>query len=248
MDVETPALVLAVLPHGEHGAVVRFLTPAHGLLAGYVRGGRSRRLRPVLGMGNNVALRLHARTESQLAAASVELVASRAGLALGALEAASLEWLAGLTASLLGEAMPHPALFAALDGLLDAMVLGAAPERAMASVARYELLLMAELGFGPDLSSCVVTGAVTDLAYVSPKSSHAVSRGAGLPYATRLLALPALLLGTDAAPSWDDVGAALRTTGYFVERDLLTGRLATLMPARARLTSLIARQRDAAVR
>ena len=120
--------------------------------------------------------------------------------------------------------------------------------RALAGVARYELLLMAELGFGPDLSNCVVTGATTDLAYVSPKSSHAVSRGAGLPYAARLLPLPALLLGADDTPSWDDVAAALHTTGHFLERDMLTGRLAALLAARTRLTSLIARQQDAAVR
>jgi DNA repair protein RecO (recombination protein O) len=242
MDIEAPALVIGVLPHGEHGAVVRFLTHDHGLVAGYVRGGRSRRLRPVLGLGNSVALQLHARLDSQLGSATVELGSSRAGLALDALGAASLEWLTGLTATLLTEGVPHPPLYSALDGLLEAMA------RAMAGVARYELLLMAELGFGPDLSNCVVTGATTDLAYVSPKSSHAVSRGAGLPYAARLLPLPALLLGADDTPSWDDVAAALHTTGHFLERDMLTGRLAALLAARTRLTSLIARQQDAAVR
>ncbi len=61
MEMTTPALVLAVLPHGEHGAVVRFLTPLHGLVAGYVRGGRSRRLRPVLAIGNAVVLHLQSR-------------------------------------------------------------------------------------------------------------------------------------------------------------------------------------------
>lgn len=242
MDVETPALIIGVLPHGEHGAVARFLTPAHGLLAGYIRGGRSRRLRPVLAIGNSVALHLHARVESQLAAATIELTTSRAALALGALGAASLEWLTGLTASLLSEAIPHPPLYAALDGLLDAMALGATPTRAMAGVARYELLLMTELGFGLDLSNCVVTGATTDLAYVSPKSSHAVSASAGAPYAARLLPLPPLLLGTDDTPSWQDIVAALTTTGHFLQRDLLTGRLANLLPARERLTRIIARQ------
>ena len=248
MEIETPALVIGVLPHGEHGAVARFLTPAQGLVAGYVRGGRSRRLRPVLAIGNRVALRLHARTETQLAAATVELATSRAALALEALGAASLEWLTSLTASLLSESIPHPPLYAALDGLLDAMALGATPARAMAGVARYELLLMAELGFGPDLSTCVVTGATADLAYVSPKSSHAVSASAGAPYAARLLPLPPLLLGTDTTPSWPDVSAALTTTGHFLQRDLLTGRLASLLPARERLTCLIARQHEAAVR
>ena len=168
MDIEAPALVIGVLPHGEHGAVVRFLTHDHGLVAGYVRGGRSRRLRPVLGLGNSVALQLHARLDSQLGSATVELGSSRAGLALDALGAASLEWLTGLTATLLTEGVPHPPLYSVLDGLLEAMTLGVEPARAMAGVARYELLLMAELGFGPDLSNCVVTGATTDLPMSRP--------------------------------------------------------------------------------
>uniref|UniRef100_UPI0015760DD4 recombination protein O N-terminal domain-containing protein n=1 Tax=Sphingomonas bacterium TaxID=1895847 RepID=UPI0015760DD4 len=54
MHIETEAIVCAVRAHGEHGAIVRALTAEHGLLAGYVRGGRSRRLRPVLVPGNVV--------------------------------------------------------------------------------------------------------------------------------------------------------------------------------------------------
>ena len=49
MHLLTPAIICAVRPHGEHGAIVRALTPTVGLQAGYVRGGRSRRLRPTLG-------------------------------------------------------------------------------------------------------------------------------------------------------------------------------------------------------
>ena len=48
MHLETAAIVVAVRAHGEHGAIVRALTPAEGIQAGYVRGGKSRRLRPVL--------------------------------------------------------------------------------------------------------------------------------------------------------------------------------------------------------
>ena len=81
MHLDTPAIVCAVLPHGEHGAVVRFLTPDDGLVAGYVRGGRSRALRPVLQPGNGVQVALRARIDSQLAAATVELTAARAALA-----------------------------------------------------------------------------------------------------------------------------------------------------------------------
>jgi DNA repair protein RecO (recombination protein O) len=59
--------------HGEHGAVVRALTPDNGLMAGYVRGGRSRTMRPVLIPGNRVQAEFRARTAEQLASLSVEL-------------------------------------------------------------------------------------------------------------------------------------------------------------------------------
>ena len=62
-------------------------------------------------------------------------------------------------------------------------------------MARFELLLLDELGFGLDLESCAATGSRDELVYVSPKSGRAVSREAGEPYRERLLPLPAFLAG-----------------------------------------------------
>jgi DNA repair protein RecO (recombination protein O) len=239
MHLDTPAIVCAILAHGEHGAVARFLTPGDGLVAGYVRGGRSRQLRPVLQPGNGVALSLRARVETQLASASVELTAARAALATSGAGAAALDWLTSLTATALAEAVPHPALFTALDALTDAIAAGAGPEPLIEGVVRYEHLLLAELGFGLDLGSCAATGATADLVYVSPKSSQAVSRAAGLPYAARLLPLPGFLLGAEVA------GAAalhdgLALTGYFLERDVLGARAKNLFAPRERLAKRLA--------
>ena len=234
MQIDTPAIVCAILPHGEHGAVVRFLTPAHGLVSGYVRGGRSRRLRPVLQPGNGVALSLRARVDTQLAAATVELTEARAALATSIAGLAALDWLTTLTATALADDVPHPALYTALEALLGGIVADAGALALGEGVVRFELLLLAELGFGLDLGSCAATGTADDLAYVSPKSSQAVSRGAGLPYAAKLLPLPGFLIGTapaDAAAVHD--GLAL--TGHFLERDVLAGRRLDLMGARERL-------------
>jgi DNA repair protein RecO (recombination protein O) len=234
MQLDTPAIVCALLPHGEHGAVVRFLTPANGLVAAYVRGGRSRRLRPVLQPGNGVALSLRARVDTQLAAATVELTDARAALATSIAGLAALDWLTTLTATALAEDVPHPPLYTALEALLAAIAADADALTLAEGVVRYELLLLAELGFGLDLGSCAATGATEDLAWVSPKSSQAVSRGAGLPYAAKLLPLPGFLVGpspADAAAVHD--GLAL--TGHFLERDVLAGRRLDLMGARERL-------------
>ncbi|WP_411342131.1 DNA repair protein RecO [Sphingopyxis sp. J-6] len=235
------AIVCAVRTHGEHGAIVRALTAEAGLVAGYVRGGRSRRVRPILVPGNLVALELRARTEEQLAGATAELLASRAPLLAEPLAAAAIDWLTSVTAAILPESQPYPALYAALSAVLDAIGVAASARQWAAALARYELLLLAELGFGLNLDECVVTGTADNLAFVSPKSGGAVSVGAAAGYEQRLLRLPPFLRGADAAPSLADVIDGLIITGLFLDRDLLEGRNRDLLAVRARLINRLNR-------
>ena len=121
MQLTTQAIIVAVRAHGEHGAIVRALTPANGVRAGYVRGGKSRRLRPVLVPGNLVQAEYRARTDAQLAFLSVEMIHSRAFLLSEPLAAAGIEWSTALTAAALPEGQPYPRLYQGLDGLLAAI-------------------------------------------------------------------------------------------------------------------------------
>jgi len=148
MRIETPAIIVAVRVHGEHGAIVRALTPADGLQAGYVRGGKSRRLRPVLMAGNVVQAEFRARTEDQLSFLSVELVHSRAFLLSEPLAAAGLEWAAALTAAALPEGQAYPRVYQGLEGLLAAIEAAPSARGWAAALIRYELLVLGELGFG----------------------------------------------------------------------------------------------------
>jgi DNA repair protein RecO (recombination protein O) len=240
MHIETQAIVCAVLAHGEHGVVARLLTPGDGLQPGYVRGGRSRRLRPVLLPGNLVQAEYRARSEEQLAALTVELVTSRAPLLAEPLAAAAIDWSTALVAATLPDGQPYPRIHAALDGLLAAIEAAPAARSWAAALVRFELLLLAELGFGLDLSACTATGGRDDLAWVSPKSGAAVSAAAGLPYADRLLRLPPFLLSGGEA-EWADIGDGLRLTGHFLARDLLIERRAAILPARERFVERLRR-------
>jgi DNA repair protein RecO (recombination protein O) len=234
MRLETQAIVCAVRAHGEHGAVVRALTPADGIQAGYVRGGRSRRLRPVLLPGNLVQAEYRARTDDQLAQLSVELAASRAPLLAEPLAAAAIDWTTALAASALPEGQAYPRLYAGLDGLLAAIEAAPSAWSWAAALVRYELLILSELGFGLDLSECAATGTTRDLAFVSPRSGRAVSAGAAGEYRDRLLPLPPFLLSGGAA-EWPDVFAGLRVTGHFLARDILVERQADILASRERL-------------
>lgn len=240
-SLTAPAIVCAVRAHGEHGAILRALTEEAGLVAGYVRGGRSTRLRPILIAGNLIALELRARTEEQLASATAELLASRAPLLAEPLAAGAIDWVTSVTATILPESQPYPALYSALSGLLDAIGVASSARQWAAALARYELLLLAELGFGLDLDECVVTGANSDLAFVSRKSGGAVSAAAAVGYEDRLLRLPPFLRGADAGPSLADVVDGLAITGHFIDRDLLDGRARDLLAVRARLIDRLGR-------
>jgi len=240
MRIETEAIVCAVQAHGEHGAVARLMTPADGLQPGYVRGGRSRRLRPVLQPGNIVQAEFRARSEEQLASLIVELVHSRAALHAEPLAAAAIDWITALTATVLPEGQPYPRIHSALDGVLTAIEAAPSASGWAAALVRYELLILAELGFGLDLSACVATGARDDLAWVSPKSGAAVSRSAGADYADRLLPLPAFLLSGGPA-DWAGIFDGIRLTRHFLVRDLLTERRAAILPARERLVERLRR-------
>lgn len=240
MHLRSSAIIVAIRPHGESGAIVRALTAEAGLLAGYVRGGRSRQHRPVLQPGNVILGDWRARTEDQLPALVAELVHSRAPLFREPLPAAAIDWATALTAAALPEGQPYPPLHLALDGLLDAIEAAPAARGWAVAMVRYELLLLALLGFGLDLEQCAATGETDDLTYVSPKSGMAVSTAAAIGYEARLFRLPAFLRQGGAA-EWDDIRDGLRLTGHFLERDLLHGKAAEVLAARARLVDRINR-------
>src|SRR5215212_3820469 len=163
MRFDTPAIVCALRPHGEHGAVVRLMTPEQGLQAAYVRGARGRRMRPVLIPGNVVQAQLRARTDTQLPQAEIELSHSRGPLLSEPLAAAAIAWVTSLTAVALPEGQPYPRLHAALDALLAAVEAAPSASGWGTALVRFELLLLAELGFGLDLESCAVSGSTEAL-------------------------------------------------------------------------------------
>lgn len=216
------------------------MTPEHGLQAAYVRGARGRRLRPVLVAGNLVEASLAARSEGQLAQATVELVHSRALLLGEPLPAAAMDWACALTATLLPEGQRYPRLFDALDGLLSAIEASAAASGWGAALVRYELLLLAELGFGLDLERCAVNGDDENLVAVSPRSGRAVSAAEAEPYLGRLLPLPRFVReGGQAA--WPDILDGLALSGHFLMRDLINDRAAPVAAARERLIERLRR-------
>src|SRR6185295_17075742 len=230
------AIVIGTRRHGETSLIVELMTRSHGRHLGLVRGGRSRRLRPVLQPGNGINASWRARLDEHLGTLSVEPMADRAARLMDSAGAVyGIQAMAALV-RLLPEREAHPRLYEHLSVTLDAFE---APVLAAALVARFEVRLLEDLGFGLDLDSCAVTGSNDDLAYVSPKTGRAVTRSAGEPYQQRLLPLPAFLLDHAAVddPSVSDVSAAFHLTGYFLARHVFDPRGVEMPQARTTFVS-----------
>ena len=232
-------IVLGIKRHGEANAILELMTCGHGRHLGLVRGGAGARLRPVLQPGNRVSSTWRARLDEHLGLYTVEGLDARAASFLPVSHALyGITHLASLC-RLLPERDPHPQILVALDGVLDELI---DPRRAGRSVARFELQLLAELGFGLDLASCAANGSEADLIYVSPKSGRAVSRLAGEPWKDKLLALPAFLGGAVTAdPSRQDVADGFALTGFFLVRHVLEPRGLGLSDARASFIAAVLR-------
>ncbi len=224
MEWTDEGIVLGVRRHGETSVIAELLTQHHGRHLGLVRGGAGSRLRPWLQPGNSVRAVWRARLDEHLGTFAFEGTTLRASTLLASSYAVyGVTHLASL-ARLLPERDPHADIYELLERTLDDFDEARA---AAVHLVRFELAMLAELGFGLDLDNCVATGMTSDLAYVSPKSGGAVSRTAGEPFRDKLLRLPPFLsLGEGHTTRWsdEDLQDGFRLTGWFLLRHVLEPR------------------------
>lgn len=239
MEWQDDGIILGTRRHGETSAIVELMTRAHGRHLGLVRGGRSRRMQPLLQAGNRVEVVWRARLEEHLGNFLVEPVAFSAARLMETPLALQGLQLAAAHLRLLPERDPHGGLYEMLGLILEHMD---EPLAAGELLLRLEVMMLDELGFGLDLKTCAATGRRDDLVYVSPKTGRAVSREAGAPWADRMLPLPAFLASTGIrATSAEELAEAFRMTGHFFARHVWEARGITPPEARAGFIAIVTR-------
>ncbi len=239
MNWTDDGIVLSARKHGEHALIVQLLTRTHGRHAGLVRGGAGSRSRGSYQPGNVVTAEWRARLAEHLGTYSCELVASPAATLLDdPVPLTALAAACAVAETSLPEREQAERLYihflrflASLDG-----------DQWMAAYVEWELALLADLGYGLDLSVCAATGQTHDLVFVSPKSGRAVSREAGTPYRARLLPLPEFLIDNAAAANVAAIADGLALTGHFLESQVYHALDRRMPDARTRFVDRIRRQ------
>jgi DNA repair protein RecO (recombination protein O) len=237
MEWDAPAILLDARPYGEGDAVATVMTREHGLHRGLARGGASRGQAAIWQPGNLLQVRWVARLADQLGSFSAELIHPGAAHVLDdALALAMLTAACAVAEGALPEREPHPRV---LDGLLHLIPRLPQGRLILTDLVRWELMLLADLGYGLDLSACAVTGESAGLAFVSPRTGRAIIEAVAGDWRPRLLRLPAFLVGEGTADpaDWRD---GLRLTGHFLARDAFGHQHRPLPPARQMLYDRVA--------
>lgn len=210
------AISLGLRRYGETGAILEVFAREQGRRRGMVYGGSSQKKRAPLQAGNTLNVTWKARTDDNLGFFTAESESERAAAHMADAEAlAGLAAIADLLAAALPEGEAKPALYDATETLLEML---ADNNVWPALFVRWELGLLAMMGFGLDLTSCGISGSNDGLTHVSPKSARAI-RGAesqAREYLDRLLPLPAFLIDNTAPATPVDIRAGFRLTGYFL--------------------------------
>lgn len=222
MEWQDSGIVLGTRKHGETSAIVEVMTEAHGRHLGLVRGGRSRRMQPMLQPGNSVHVTWRARLDEHLGTFQIEPDKLRAATLMEtAASVYGVQAMASLL-RLLPERDPHPHLHRSMAIILDAFD---NPVDAGELYIRFEIAVLNDLGFGLDLSECAATGTREDLIYISPKSGRAVSAEAGAPWKDRMLSMPAFLRPeSSVAADGEQLKSAFETMSYFLNRHVYEPR------------------------
>ena len=244
MDWDAPAIVLDARLYGEGDAVGSVLTEAHGLHRGLARGGASRSGAATWQAGNLVQVRWVARLAEQLGSFSAELVHPAAALAMDdPLALAMLSAACAVAEGALPEREPQPRAF---HGLLQFIARLSQGPGMLVELVRWEAELLADLGYGLDLSVCAVSGETSGLAFVSPRTGRAVTAAAAGTWTERLLRLPGFLVGAPGFLVDTNVGVAadwrdgLALTGHFLTRDAFGHHNRPLPAARRMLYDRVA--------
>ena len=209
-------LILSSINYSETSIILKVFTRNHGVQKGFVRGAKSKKKSNIYEAGNLVSISFKSRTEDMLGIFLVDLMKPSPLLYLNDLKRFSciISVINLLEFSLL-ESEPETELYFYSKNLINKIF--SYEEGWIEEYIRWEVFLLKKIGFGLELSKCILSNKKTNLSYVSPKSGCAVNKEAGKPWEKKLLELPKFLISDNKANK-SELRKGFKITTYFLTK------------------------------
>ena len=209
-------LILSSINYSETSLILKVFTRKHGIQKGFVRGAKSKKKSNIYEAGNLVSISFKSRTDDMLGIFLVDLMKPSPLLYLNDLKRFSciISVINLLEFSLL-ESEPETELYFYSKNLINKIF--SYEEGWIEEYIRWEVFLLKKIGFGLELSKCILSNKKTNLSYVSPKSGCAVNKEAGKPWEKKLLELPKFLISDNKA-NRSELRKGFKITTYFLTK------------------------------
>ncbi len=213
-------IIISIKKYSENSLIVKVFSQNHGIYSSFVKSAKSSKDRLNFQIGNLISFEYRARLEENLGQFyAIDLVCCYCSkIMFDRLKLDCVKSLFAIVESCFLEREEHKLLFDELNYFLQKITDENIDKKDfLASYIKLELKILETLGYGIDLSSCVVTNSTKNLSFVSPKSAQAVSFEAGKAYEKKLLKLPPFLI---AESNYDDhhLFDGLKLSGYFLKK------------------------------
>ena len=209
-------LILSSIDYSETSLIIKVFTRNHGVQKGFVRGAKRNKKSNIYEAGNLVSISFKSRTEDMLGIFLVDLMKPLPLLYLNDLGRFScIISLINLLEFSLLESEPETELYFFSKNLINKIF--SYEEGWIEEYIRWEVFLLKKIGFGLELSKCILSNKKTNLSYISPKSGCAVNKDAGKPWEKKLLELPKFLISDNKANN-SDLSKGFIITTYFLTK------------------------------
>ena len=187
MQIETSGILINMRPFSERDMIAHIFTRDNGVLVGMLRGGAvAKKNKPLVGQYGTVSW--NARVDSQLGVFHFESEKNlSAPLMMHNDLLKIMNAVFALIYTLIPERESYELLYQRTLDLLQSLVNESAPYDAY---LKWEIDLLADLGYALDLTKCSGCGCADNLVYLSPKTGRAVCADCGAPYVDKLYKLP----------------------------------------------------------
>ncbi|MBR2299218.1 MAG: DNA repair protein RecO [Alphaproteobacteria bacterium] len=237
MQVKDEGYIIKILKYGENSLILTVLSQAHGKMTGFIKSGLTKKKLGVYQLGNKISFNAYARLEENMPQfRGVELLESNVVHFL-----TDSKKLAVLSAfcELFNISIPENEPLEGLVRFIYRFMDNLGDEMWLQNYAVLEFRLLYFLGIGLDLGACAVTGAIDNLAFVSPKSGRAVCLEAGLPYQEKLFKYPHFAFEKNVVPLKEDVLDLLKMNAFFLKKNFFDAHGLQFPISRANLEKIL---------
>ncbi len=227
MRFNDQGIIISIKKYGENSLLLKVFSQNHGIFSGFIKSAKSSKDKVIYQIGNLISFEYRARIEENLGQFFyVDLVKSYLSkIIFEKLKLDCVNSLFSIINATFLEREVQEKLFEKVRFFLQKITQeNIESKEILSDYIKLELKILKTLGYGINLNSCIVTNSTTNLAFVSPKSAHAVSMEAGRPYANKLFKLPQFLLNDNENYSSNCLNDGFKLSGFFLEKFLFMER------------------------